>query len=179
MNRSTVDDPRLSRALRALADDDTEVETPSHVEAAVMARWDAAHAPRPRVRRFVRGAATLAAGVTLVGAVALHRVFEGTPIPLPRRPVVAFGESTAPPRASARSLVPRGTETAVDNTLRSTLVLIGEPLAAGEIVHVVRMRVERSSLATLGVAGSTSTGDVDVDVLVGEDGVARGLRVAL
>jgi len=179
MNRSTMNDQTLSRALRALADDDAQVETPPHVEAAVMARWDAAHAPRPRVRRLVRAAATLAAGVALVGAVALRREFDGTRIPLPRRPIVAFGESTSPLHRSAGSPVRRGTETVVDNTRRSTLVLIGQPLAAGEIVHVVRMRVERSSLAALGVTGNTSTGDVDVDVLVGEDGVARGLRVAL
>jgi hypothetical protein len=61
----------------------------------------------------------------------------------------------------------------------STLVLVGQPLAAGEIVHVVRMRVDRASLAALGVTGSSSADVVDVDVLVGEDGVARGLRVAL
>ena len=55
---------------------------------------------------------------------------------------------------------------------------------AGEPIRVVRMRVARSVLGDLGVPSSAPRGPsrgetVDIDVLVGEDGVARGVRVPI
>ena len=91
MNHSERDDTHLTQTLRALAEIEATIETPSRVEAAVMARWDAFHrsgakadlsrrssakADRSRTSRFVRGAAT-AAGFTLVGALAWQRVTSG------------------------------------------------------------------------------------------------------
>jgi hypothetical protein len=61
MSRQTFDDDALARALRALAEADAREETPSRVEAAVMARWDAsrdaAHASpvRPHIRTSCAG----------------------------------------------------------------------------------------------------------------------------
>jgi hypothetical protein len=39
--------------------------------------------------------------------------------------------------------------------------------------------VDRSALTALGITQNGSTETVEVDVLVGEDGVARGLRLPL
>jgi hypothetical protein len=59
------------------------------------------------------------------------------------------------------------------------LLLIGEPILQGEPVRMVRMRVPAATLTGLGVRPVTGTpGEhVDVDVIVGEDGVARAIRV--
>ena len=63
-------DARLARVVQDLAEIEAAIETPSRVETAVMAQWDASRrrtkAGRSRTSRFVRGAATTAAGVTLV-----------------------------------------------------------------------------------------------------------------
>jgi hypothetical protein len=60
-------------------------------------------------------------------------------------------------------------------------MLVGAPILAGEPVRVVRMRVPASTLTTLGVrslAGEFADA-VDVDVIVGEDGVARAIRLGM
>jgi hypothetical protein len=60
-------------------------------------------------------------------------------------------------------------------------LLVGEPILAGEPVRVVRMRVPTSTLSALGVrslAGEFAEA-VDVDVIVGEDGVARAIRLGM
>jgi hypothetical protein len=44
-------------------------------------------------------------------------------------------------------------------------------------LHIVRVRMPRRALAVLGVIGSAETmGDVEVEVLVGDDSVARSIR---
>ena len=192
MSRQTFDDDALARALRALAEAEARQETPSHVEAAVMARWDvakdAAHASpaRPRVRSFARGAATLAAGVTIVGAVALDRELTITPITLPPTPIASVPSLDVALRAPAPAIVEaehaaprRVSRAARTDDARSALVLVGAPIENGELVHVVRMRVAREALVALGVAATVTADTVDVDVLVGEDGVARGVRAPL
>jgi hypothetical protein len=160
-------DAILARAVQALAEIEAASETPSRVEKAVMAQWDAsrrsrakadlsrrssAKADRSRTSRFVRGAATTAAGITLVGALAWQR---GT------------SEPTSPAPA---------TENPVGYT---TVAVVGGPLQAGEPIRVVRMRVARSVLGDLGISSASRADSVDIDVLVGEDGVARGVRVPI
>jgi len=66
-----------------------------------------------------------------------------------------------------------------DDAKPMTLVVVGEPLTAGEPVHVVRMRVDASRLAAFGVRPVTQADSVNVELLVGEDGVARGLRIGM
>jgi hypothetical protein len=149
---------RLARSLRTLAKIEASTETPSRVETAVMARWDATQARRARspTTRVVRGAAATAAGITLVGA-------------------LAWQQSTNEP-ASARDPVRLKPDTTNEFT---TVAVVGGPLMAGEAIRVVRMRVARSVLGELGVPSSTQSETVDIDVLVGEDGVARGVRVPI
>ena len=213
MTRRAVDETTLTRALRALAEEEGHVETPTHIEAALMARFDeyrrTPRVLRRRTRTLVRGAATMAAGVMLFGAVMLERELAPGHVDPPRRPAMPSdaarpalpSTSTAPSTAAAV----RGPIESRPNEPRSTVVLVGGPMASGELVQVVRMRVDRSALTALGItqapraerakrnwqpaegsggisdaeplAGSAET--VEIDVLVGEDGVARGLRLPL
>ena len=158
MNHSERDDTRLTRTMKALAEIEASVETPTRVEAAVMARWDAfrqggAKTDRSLTSRVVRGTMAAAAGVTLVGSI----------------------------------LWPRGTNEQTDVPASrgyTTVAVVGGPLMANEPIRIVRMRVERSVLGELGIPSPTPHGaahmdTVDIEVLVGEDGVARGVRVPI
>jgi hypothetical protein len=61
------------------------------------------------------------------------------------------------------------------------LLLVGEPILDGEAVRVVRMRLPAATLSNLGMRSTAGhpADAVDVDVIVGEDGVARGIRVGM
>jgi len=166
MKHSERGHEHLTRSLQMLAEIESATEASSRVEAAVMARWDAEHDPlrraRTRTRRMVRVATTVAAGITLVSAVVWQR------------------------NATVR-LKPDTTYTdegrLKPDTTYTTVAVVGGPLLAGEAIRVVRMRVARSVLGELGIPSTAPRGaqaeTVDIDVLVGEDGVARGVRVPI
>lgn len=147
------EDHGLADALEELRRAAARMETPPHIEAAVLAAWDMAHPPgmTSRPRNFWRDAAAVAAAVAIAAGLAqlgqqLQRATQSAP-----------GQSD-----SSR-----------------TLLLVGEPILQGEPVRMVRMRVPASTLTGLGVRPVTGTrGEhIDVDVIVGEDGVARAIRV--
>ena len=147
------DDHALADALEELRRAEARTETPPHVEAAVLAAWDTAHvhdiANRPR--NFWRDAAAVAAAVTIAAGLA------------------QLGQR-----------LQRATEVAPGQSGNSrTLLLVGEPIQQGEPVRMVRMRVPASTLTGLGLRPVTGTpGEhIEVDVIVGEDGVARAIRV--
>ena len=151
--KSTYWDPPLTSALDSLRQVEGHIEAPPHVEAAVLAAWDRAHAQRmvSPARHWWQRVAAVAAAVTLsVGVAQLGR---------------ALQQAVRMPA------------TAADNS--DTLLLVGEPILQGEPVRVVRMRIPASTLAGLGVRAGTDVAQVDVDVIVGEDGVARAIRVGM
>ena len=160
MKHSERSQERLARSLQMLAEIEAGSETPSRVESVVMARWDAVQKRRvpSRTRRVVRVATAMAAGITIFGALAWQR---------------NTGDGTV-------RLKP-------DTTTESqytTVAVVGGPLMADEPIRVVRMRVARSVLGELGIPspaqrGAAPAATVDIDVLVGEDGVARGVRVPI
>ena len=148
-------DPELAAALDDLREDTARMETPAHVETAVLAAWDSSHAARigPHARHFLRQAGAVAAAALIAVGLGhlgrhLHRA------------------------AQASSAAADGGR---------TLLVVGEPILRGEPVRVVRMRVPASTLTGLGVRPATgnAAAHVDVDVLVGEDGVARAIRVGM
>ena len=149
------DDTNLAGALAALRREAARMESPPHVETAVLAAWDKAHAPRiaAHAHGLWRRAAAIAACITFAVGLGhlgreLHRTLQ-----------------TAKESGSGRS----------------ALLLVGEPILQGEPVRVVRMRVPASTLSGLGVRPATgnTAAHVDVDVIVGEDGVARAIRVGM
>ena len=144
----------LGDALSGLRQAETSISAPPHVEAAVLAAWDRAHISTAHApaRSLWREAAAIAAAVTMA---------------------VGLGKLGYELRRTTR------TPTAVENN--RTLLLVGEPILQGEPVRVVRMRVPAATLRGLGVrpAASDIGEHVDVDVLVGEDGVARAIRLGM
>jgi hypothetical protein len=167
MNQGTRGQDRLTRSLQMLAEIETACEASSRVETAVMARWDAEHDPRrgarSRTRPIARVATTVAAGIALFGALAWQRSASD------RR-----GEQPDTTDQVRRK----------PDTTYTTVAVVGGPLMADEPIRVVRMRVARSVLGELGVPspaprGAAPAETVDIDVLVGEDGVARGVRVPI
>jgi hypothetical protein len=148
----------LQESLRALAADDAandEPQVPVHVDAAVMAAWDAS---RPRQapmapRAWVPWAAACAAIV--VAAVLITWKTSNT---------AALSRIAAAPAP----------------LIDQELVLVPEFDRAGPLM-LMRVRMTRREFSRLGVAISNPDGDglVDVEVLVGEDGVARSIRRAV
>ena len=164
MKRSKRNDARLAESLQMLAEIETASRTSTRVEAAVMARWDTEHDPRhrtrTRTRRIVRVATSVAAGITFISALAWQR------------------------GANDVQLKPDTTSTVKPDAAYTTVAVVGGPLMADEPIRVVRMRVARSVLGELGIPSPAQRGaaqpeTVDIDVLVGEDGVARAVRVPI
>ena len=160
MKHSERSQERLARSLQMLAEIEAGSETPSRVESVVMARWDAVQKRRvpSRTRRVVRVATAMAAGITIFGALAWQR---------------NTGDETVRLKPDATT-----------ESQYTTVTVVGGPLMADEPIRVVRMRVARSVLGELGIPspaqrGAAPAATVDIDVLVGEDGVARGVRVPI
>lgn len=152
MTPTRHDEYSLADAFEELRREEAAIETPAHVEAAVLAAWDEAHAESARRPRSLwRNVVAVAAAVTIaVGLAQLGRQLQ---------------RLTQPATKQAQN--------------SGTLLLVGEPILQGEPVRMVRMRVPASTLSGLGVRPVTgSPGEhIDVDVIVGEDGVARAIRV--
>jgi hypothetical protein len=166
MKHSERSQERLARSLQMLAEIESGSKTPSRIETAVMERWDAIQKRRvpSRTRRVVRVATAIAAGITIFGALAWHNV------------TVRLKPDTTP---TVRLKPDMTTESQY-----TTVAVVGGPLMADEPIRVVRMRVARSVLGELGIPspaqrGAAPAATVDIDVLVGEDGVARGVRVPI
>jgi hypothetical protein len=166
MKHSERSQERLARSLQMLAEIESGSKTPSRIETAVMERWDAIQKRRvpSRTRRVVRVATAIAAGITIFGALAWHNV------------TFRLKPDTTP---TVRLKPDMTTESQY-----TTVAVVGGPLMADEPIRVVRMRVARSVLGELGIPspaqrGAAPAATVDIDVLVGEDGVARGVRVPI
>jgi hypothetical protein len=84
------------------------------------------------------------------------------------------GEALAP-----EASVPSRRPGAAASAGASAVVFVGELVGAGERIQVVRMRVPRSTLVSLGISVAEGPESVFVDLLVGEDGVARALQVEM
>jgi hypothetical protein len=155
----------LDEQLKALNQEEGRVDAPPHLEGRVLAAFAAqlegqrSEVRASKVRRFVWGwpvAAALAAGVMLGAVLTLWNLQRGP------QPPTLRGEAVS-----------------------DSVVLVVEPPGVQETVRVVRIRVARSALESLGIetvasqGGSVPSDSVEVDVLVGEDGVARGVRLAM
>jgi hypothetical protein len=176
-------------AWRALVTEDVKVTAPTHVEDAVMAEWSAARlrpvAPRP-VWRFTRPRAAVAAAAVVLAALAVIARSGTTPprssLPAVRPPSLSIPE----PRASAQpepavreepvAVAPRAARVNAAPTAIMTLAV--DPVLETESLQIVRVRMPRGALRALGIAlvEPEARGLVDVDVLVGEDGLPRDIR---
>jgi len=177
MKHSERNHEQLARSLQMLAEIESASATPSRVEAAVMAGWDAKQTKRApsRTKAVARIATAMAAGITLFGALAWER---GTGVRL-TPDTTSHTTPTVRLKPDTTSAVPLKPDTTY-----TTVAVVGGPLMADEPIRIVRMRVARSVLGELGIPSPAQRDEaqpdtVDIDVLVGEDGVARGVRVPI
>jgi hypothetical protein len=156
-------EPRVDALLDALAAEDARVAAPSHLESEVMRAWDAHQTLRPR--SWARPWFPLAWRLAAV-AVALLAIYYSLP---GRRPATEVASPVATNAAPLSSL-----------TAEAGVPLVADPLADPTALNVMRVRMSRSALANLGlpILDPDAAGVVDVEVLVGEDGVARSIRRA-
>jgi hypothetical protein len=142
----------LERWLHKLAEHDRQVQAPAHVQTRVMQAWDAI-APLAAKRSPAHSgrAALLALASTAAGVL--------TAIAIYREPSAA-----CPPVAASVS--------------PAEIVLVTDPVFDPSATSIVRVRMPRAALATLGIpiADPDASGLVDVELLVGEDGFARTIR---
>jgi hypothetical protein len=151
-SRNQHDETEVLATLAALRDSQRTQQPPPRVEAAVLAAWDADHTRAAVARwRSWRLAAPVAAAVLMASSLTMlgHRLQFSTIEP--------------------------------STTGATTMLLVGEPIGDREAVRVVRMRLPAATLHALGIASSAGAlaDGVDVDVIVGEDGVARAIRVGM
>jgi hypothetical protein len=171
----------LDRALDALAAA-TDADAAPAVEARLRAAFramPAEAAPAPAPWSWLASLAAAAGVVWMVLAGEAPQT-----IPAPPSPAVASVETApvpsatvapvpvASPRPAPKRRAPRA-EPAPFQALSP-----GDPLADLDAVHVVRVSVPRSSLFALGLAARPGTPDdaVEMDAMVGPDGVARAVR---
>lgn len=140
----------VERALRALAAVDAREEAPAGMHALVMKAWDRDMSAVPRGRAVVARAAMLA-GAASVAAAALLLIADRSRDDGPR------GREEPPPAGT---------------------IALAEPPLDPAATSVVRVRMPRRALAGLGIplADPEGGGAVDLEILVGEDGIARTIR---
>lgn len=191
------DDPELRSSLRALAEAEGTGETGRHVEAVLLAAWDIEHRPSSG-HRWTRRAWLLPVAAALALAIASSFTSGSDPL-APRAVREETGGDTrleALPRSAADASVESfagalgpdvehrvhatHADLRDDNGDRETVVLAGGPLVSGEALQILRLRIDRDTLASIGLRSLSAPADadmVDIEMLIGEDGVARGLRV--
>lgn len=170
---------RLDAALGALARAEAAVDAPPHLEACVLAAFDAHHARRRSRRRVWRPIAAAAAVMLLGGTVWLRdRTAEpaAPPAAVPAWPVpTPAAVAPATDVAAVAESAPPTTEV----FRPPALIVVGEPVTPGEPLQLVRMRVAAADLAALGIEPPPRAQRVELELLVGEDGVARGVRLVM
>ena len=166
------DEEILAEAMNLVAEEDRATEIPARLETAVMRAWDARRAQESvgplHVARPV-WAAVLAAAACAVLAAALW---------VQR---AADTGTTSEPASAALVETPSALSVSNDvagyslDAIATTGVLLQEDRAS---LQLVRLSVQPSVLAAFGypLANPTDTQPLDVDVLIGLDGVPRAMR---
>ncbi len=190
MTTGTFDDPHLDAAWRTYADQDRDLVPRQDLEQLVLARCLAESA---KGARGARGATALAlASAASIALMALASQAwdapEPAPPPLEAR---AMGAAEYPPSVTSQpgrlAVRPPRRDTAAELAdayvqhveLPAALMLFDAgPLQLREPLQMVRLRLPREALQALGLVllEPDAGGVVDVDVLVGEDGLPRDIR---
>ena len=189
----------VEQSLRALGADDEGAPVPPHVDAAVMAAWDESrreHHGRERVTRRKRVAlgmaiaGAFAASLVGVAVVVTSRVGNGAPHTLrdigpeksiaPGEREVLAGAIAVPHRVELPTAPTRTRRPSVAPAPAGAAYILVPDAGMDAPLTMMRVRMPRSAFSRLGVPIANPDGDgmVDVDVLVGEDGVARSIRRA-
>jgi hypothetical protein len=191
----TTDD-RVRRALSALAEADLTRHAPSRIEGTLLEAFDRS----VRDRHIVRNAAVVwpvrlmavaaALLLTTSGVLYVRERDRGTHVPHADRSAVAVAhDEVLPPSVSAEPLVAsrddrprRPARRTRTPAFQRDVIRDAETTAAasGEFdgVRVVRMRLTRATLPLLGIPiiDPNAAGTVEIELLVGEDGLTRSIR---
>jgi hypothetical protein len=162
----------LGDAWREFAQEDAAQTPPPELERRVLAAWEALHQPeprgdRPRVRRLLWAAGAVAGALLLAAGLRSYLATSAPSNPPPgagTSVIRGFGELPGwPHRPSAAGAV---------------MTLAVDPALETETLQLVRVRMPRRALAAVGfvVGGPDADGFVEVDVVVGEDGLSRDVR---
>jgi hypothetical protein len=199
MNSQT--DNWIEAALQELAAADAGAVVRPEIEVAVLHAWEARHAAarsdRPNRMAFVLGWRKMAAWMAVPAAGAAVAVsallVERRSAPTDRgfsatihaRPPAGISPVVVLPPARSNDLrqaprTPRRFASERRPMREVEYVIVPEPFADPDALHVVHVRMPRTTLATLGmpIGDPDARGLVDVEMLVGDDGVARSIRNA-
>jgi hypothetical protein len=149
-------DEALTRALRAVAEDDAALGASAQVEVRLLAEAQVIAGARRR-RSYVAAGALAAA---LLGAIAVPAWRSATVRP----PAV---DPAGPVESSARSAPSE------DATDFFPLIYSNVPVTNG---HTVRLELPKAALTSFGLEAGDASGTVLADVFVGQDGLARAVR---
>jgi hypothetical protein len=200
------EEPLLTALLRELADADAHVTAPADLEARVLSRWDesryvtTSHAARPLVARiviamaavvllFIAGSTRFNHGAVRSAAPASARTEPAAPDPAetatrPSQVIAALPASAA--AVASRPDTNRGRNTSAisgppNRQIVEFVPLV--PMTAAEMsgsFQIVRVQMPRAALGEWASRIHTSSVDdpVQADLLLGEDGLARAIRVS-
>lgn len=184
------DDSTFDVAWRAFAREDAQAQAPADLEGRILEALARGRHPRhPRRKRYALLALPLAAGLLLTTAMWWPwSDVTRQPTPLTAHAVAAeavLAAYKAPATPRAAPLYSDGPELRIasrrstPDTVPPALMSLGPaPLRETEPVYLVRVRVPREALQALGLVllEPDAPDVVDVDVLIGEDGLARDIR---
>jgi len=171
----------LEAGLRALAQSTAKAEAPDRVEAALLKSF------RERRRRARWSLGIGAAAAILVLLIALTRAPEApvvrAPVPPAPETLVRKEPSPAPQVRQAVQRRPRKSQPpkpppVAELATRFFPLPYGAPVAPVDSGQVVRVRLPRSALTSLGLPMNQERAAerVNADVLLGEDGLVRAIR---
>jgi hypothetical protein len=172
----------MNESWRTFVDHDRSLTAPPYLEDRVLRAVAAGTLRRPRLRNRLMAFAGAAAAM-LIAIAGTQVSFRVPPPPINARPLwIAARPAAVPSRTAARRIpVP------ADKVRRDVppgeppLILVMfdfVPAIAREPLQLVRLRVPREALQELGVPllEPDATGMIDLDMLVGEDGLPRDIR---
>jgi anti-sigma factor RsiW len=187
-----------SAELRFFSDATRAPQTPPRVEMRLRQEFRTQHRTLKTRRAAMISAWALATAAVLLGAVSWKNWRDAQRLGLLRQPVAARAASNttgdnasaaandgASPRKSnaamaRNSVSDNAAETLVaDNDLRDFVLLPGSFTAETEDAAIVRVRMQRGALGALGLpVNEDRAGDwIQVDLLVGNDGLPQGVRL--
>lgn len=177
----------LNDLLREAAHDDKRID-PAGLEARVLAAWDAREPRRPTAARHYRGvwaAGGIAAALLLATALPASHQIVIEPLPAVRPAVrsiaskdkaVALPDEAPGVRPTARSVPAQPRVATSPMEFVPLMPMTGHELAGS--FQIVRVQMPRASLGALGSPLDPPNALVEADVLLGEDGIARGIRLS-
>ena len=176
---------RFDEAWEALAAEDRVLQAPDDLERRVL---DALIQPQAERRDAGRYAA-FALAASVIAAVMVWQPWRITPpavmplatrvfVPVPLQPAIAAHQPRVPARIDIDRELALMDWIALYQDLPIILMLDAAESAAAEPLQLVRLRMPKDALQALGIAtlGPDLEGLVDVDLLVGEDGLPKTIR---